>query len=94
MGLNYRRNKSEIKWYTEGARRAVKRGTRRSERRAATREIEELLFEEALGELPDAMDEIHEQALRDNEEFDRFRGSFDEFDCYCCCCTGECRREA
>lgn len=94
MGLNYRRNRTEIKWYTEGARRAVKRGTRRTERRAAEREIQRMLAEDALGDLPDAMDVLHEEALRDNEIFDAARDSFDdEFDCYCCCCTGECRTE-
>lgn len=95
MGIQYSRNKTEMKFYTEGARRAVKRGTRRTERRAAEREIQRMIAEDALGDLPDAMDLLHAEALRDNEEFDFLRNfPADEFDCYCCCCTGECRTEA
>ena len=62
--------------FTDGARRHVKRGTKRAERHAAQREIARMLAEDALGDLPDAMDVLHEEALRENEIFDAAREDY------------------
>lgn len=97
MGANYNRMGKYLSGYSDDARRSVKRSTRRSRRQAASREIERMIAEDQLGELPDAMDVLHAEALRDNEEFDFLRNfpgnDDDDYGCDCCCCTGECRTE-
>jgi hypothetical protein len=91
---NYRKAARDVKMMYPGARSFTRREDRRAARREAARMIEESLAAEVLNGITR---EEYEAAYRENEKRDAdnvgggaiYWGS-DEFDCACCCCTGEC----
>lgn len=76
-------SQQEIKLFTPGARRHVKRGTKRAIRYSRRREIQSSLIENKLSTVRDSMDALHAQALVENTLFDLQRE--DPWDDYCHC---------
>jgi hypothetical protein len=94
MKPNLRKAQRDVRRMDPGARSFRLRQDRRAARREAARMIEESLAAEVINGIAR---EEYEAAYRENEKRDAdnvgggaiYWGS-DEFDCACCCCTGEC----